>query len=186
MLRFPAYVVLASIMVLCPGEFEQEPRDGKGEELEPYLDVEAYRVYGALLPQPVPPRFLVILNETSRAYADSDDCLPHGDEFLKSWGDVVENYRMENRQRRKLLPISPVIEPSYRLYSRSKLPDSPRTHREFSSVGFNHDKTRALVFLWRYCGLLCGDGNFYFLEKKDNEWQEAEIPEGTTACSIAS
>lgn len=181
-----AHIVLASMLLLTPVQLAQEHRSGKGEELEPYLEPEAYKVYVALLARPQPPRFLVILDETSPYFADEDKCMPHGDDVQKSWGDVIENYRMENRQERRLLPIPPLEEPSYKLYPRSKLPDSPRTYREFSSVGFNDDKTRALVFLWRDCGPLCGSGRFYFLEKKHNEWVEVEAPKGTVSCMMAS
>jgi hypothetical protein len=40
-----------------------------------------------------------------------------------------------------------------------------------SSVGFNRDGTRALVYVGHNCGSLCGGGRYHFLVKKDGKWQ---------------
>jgi hypothetical protein len=39
-----------------------------------------------------------------------------------------------------------------------------------SAVGFNHDKTVAIVFMAHSCGSLCGGGEYYVLQKKDGKW----------------
>jgi hypothetical protein len=41
---------------------------------------------------------------------------------------------------------------------------------DFSAVGFNADKTVAVVSKGRWCGPACGAGNYYVLQKKDGKW----------------
>jgi hypothetical protein len=42
---------------------------------------------------------------------------------------------------------------------------------EVSAVGFNHDKTIAVVYLGYHCGEDCAGGEFKALEKKDGKWR---------------
>ncbi len=42
---------------------------------------------------------------------------------------------------------------------------------ELSAVGFNADKTVAVVYTAHHCGMLCGSGEFKVLEKKEGKWQ---------------
>ena len=51
-----------------------------------------------------------------------------------------------------------------------KYPDSGG-YMELSAVGFNADKTVAVVYTAHFCGGLCGGGGFEVLEKKDGKWQ---------------
>ena len=41
---------------------------------------------------------------------------------------------------------------------------------ELSAVGFNVNKTVAVVYMGHYCGALCGGGGFHVLKKKDGKW----------------
>lgn len=40
-----------------------------------------------------------------------------------------------------------------------------------SRVGFNKEKTQALIFVAFGCGWLCGEGNYILLEKQEEEWK---------------
>jgi hypothetical protein len=40
-----------------------------------------------------------------------------------------------------------------------------------SRVGFGHDGGQALVFVTNWCRSLCGEGNYYLLEKENCEWK---------------
>ena len=42
---------------------------------------------------------------------------------------------------------------------------------EFSAVGFNADKTVAVVYQAHHCGGLCGGGSFAVLQKVNGNWQ---------------
>jgi len=44
---------------------------------------------------------------------------------------------------------------------------------EFSAVGFNQDKTLAVLYVAHHCGLTCGGGGIRTLLKKDGKWQPA-------------
>ena len=41
-----------------------------------------------------------------------------------------------------------------------------------SAVGFNTEKTRAIVYTGSSCGALCGSWRFHLLEKIDARWKE--------------
>ena len=51
-----------------------------------------------------------------------------------------------------------------------KYPASPGILK-LSRVGFNADKSQALIFVAHSCGWLCGEGNYFVLVKKDGEWK---------------
>jgi hypothetical protein len=40
-----------------------------------------------------------------------------------------------------------------------------------SAIGFNSDRTRALLYVGHYCGSLCGGGTYHPVVKKDGIWQ---------------
>ena len=42
---------------------------------------------------------------------------------------------------------------------------------ELSSVGFDPDKTRAVVVVRHYCGGLCGSGSMLALRRTEAGWQ---------------
>jgi hypothetical protein len=56
---------------------------------------------------------------------------------------------------------------------------------EMSAVGFNADKTVAVVYMGYHCHYLCGGGTFYILQKKDGKWEPFTL-NGGTSCSWAS
>jgi hypothetical protein len=41
-----------------------------------------------------------------------------------------------------------------------------------SAIGFNSEKTRAIVYTGSVCGGLCGRWGFHLLEKVDGKWRE--------------
>jgi hypothetical protein len=43
----------------------------------------------------------------------------------------------------------------------------------FSPVGFNPERTRAIVYSGDGCGLLCGEWNFHLFQKINGSWTEA-------------
>jgi hypothetical protein len=51
-----------------------------------------------------------------------------------------------------------------------------------SPVGFNPDKTQAIVYSGSSCGSLCGRWSFHLLEKVAGKWREAP---GVTCFSVS-
>ena len=41
---------------------------------------------------------------------------------------------------------------------------------EFSRVGFDRDKKRAIIFTNHYCGVTCAEGSYAFYAKENNKW----------------
>lgn len=44
-----------------------------------------------------------------------------------------------------------------------------------SAVGFDHDKTHALLYISYHCGGLCGMGQFAYLEKRAGKWNVVKV-----------
>ena len=53
-----------------------------------------------------------------------------------------------------------------------------------SAVGFNADKTLALVYMGYWCGGLCGQGGWNLMEKQKGQW--VQIPWNGESCSWMS
>jgi hypothetical protein len=56
---------------------------------------------------------------------------------------------------------------------------------ELSPVGFNKTKTIAVVYVGHHCGLSCGGGTFYILQKKGQRWERLR-PMGASICAWAT
>jgi hypothetical protein len=56
-----------------------------------------------------------------------------------------------------------------------KYPDSGGSIH-LSAVGFNADKTLALVYVGYWCGDICGEGAYYYLKKTDGKWSDIRWP----------
>jgi hypothetical protein len=152
---------------------------------KPYVDSEAYEVYSAILPSEWPWRVahaksLVIRSETR----DYEMCLRPEKESEELVGPAISDYLKVNGKT-WLLQQQFGIELPYQLTTDDELkaalgrggwpgfytqfPDSGGWI-EFSAVGFNADKTVAVVYMGHSCGGLCGGGGFHVLQKKDGKW----------------
>lgn len=189
-MRFLFSALLLSVsLVASPQSPAKTPR------LRTFTNREAYKVYAALLPgnwsfgKP-PAKYLVMQQETDTGF--DRGCSPnlHG-----SWADVLNDYRHENRTPRLLssripieipyslappvemtdifsVPVTSPLEAWNRFYSRYPGSDG---FIAFSAVGFNRDKTKALVYVARRWGSTCGEGGYEFLVKRDGKWVKADI-----------
>jgi hypothetical protein len=54
---------------------------------------------------------------------------------------------------------------------RTRFPDSGG-YLAMSAVGFNEEKTLAIVYTGSTCGSLCGRWGYHLLEKVDGKWRE--------------
>jgi len=185
--------VVASVVVVHP----------QGQPADVISDPEAYRVYAMLFPTLWPVRAahatnLVIQTQSviKRSLTeDGSDCLPTGlptgTPLPEEWQSVTDGFKRENTRRRRLLPRLPVMGVSYRLVAEAdivrtlqppdfwegfyaKFPDSGGYYA-VSAVGFNEAKTRAMVYIETYYGLLGADGRFYLLEKNDGQWAQSKL-----------
>ena len=157
---------------------------------ETYLDPEAYVVYGAVLPENWAfgnwfrrADALIIEQETQKD-GRLPGCLPSVTGPREAWRDALESYKKEN-QSPKLLARQFPIDKHYELVPGSVIAEAFKgkgwngfyeryPHSEgiinLSAVGFNSDRTKALVFVVHYCGNTCGSQSYIFLEKKSDKW----------------
>jgi hypothetical protein len=163
----------------------------------PYEDPDAYAVYAVLLASQKE-KFLVIQSELSCAPNGSSSGIEGAAEFKKVWGVAVEDYERQFRQKRslvrnfsldvpyQLLPKADIMlafklppgtkaqlgEGWLKFYS--KCPEA-RGYYYFSAVGFDENKTHAIVQTNNWCGILCGGGYPHFFDKTDGNWHEVSV-----------
>ena len=185
-MRFLLSVILLSLPLTLSS--------AKTDKLRRYGNKEAYKVYAALLPgnwsygKPAPGTMVILQETTDRR---SDGCFP---DLRGDWVPVLENYKRDNRASR-VLSHSIRTEMPYVFVPSTEIEDMFSSHTspaegwnkfykrypdshglvEFSAVGFNSQKTKALIYVVRQCGGLCGTGGYEFLVKRNGEWVKADI-----------
>ena len=111
-------------------------------------------------------------------------CLRPQGEWQEKIGPAISDYVRSNAKPSLLQPRIKVGVP-YRLIIADELTSAIQTAgwegfyqrypdsggwMELSAVGFNVNKTVAVVYMGHHCGPLCGGGGFQVLEKKDGKW----------------
>ena len=156
-----------------------------------YVDVDAYSIYAILLesekhPQPV------IQSETDSLplITPEDMGIKGGREFRKVWAVVIKDYAKQYRTPR-LLTRSIPTKITYELVPRQKIYDLFKSEKKweafyeiypssggyysFSAVGFDPQRTHAIVQMNHSCGMLCGIGGPHFFEKQNGKWREVNV-----------
>ena len=179
-----------AVLLLMACFLPQNPVVTKDEPTTPYDDAEAYEVYSAILPsewqaRAAKSKTLVILNAT-KAYKM---CLIPEKESEELIGPAIADYVRLNekpwllqQQNFKQTPPPKLVssEELKSLFERSKWAAFYRKYEdsdgliELSAVGFNADKTVAVVYMGHSCGVLCGGGRFHVMQKKDGKWVQLE------------
>jgi len=162
----------------------------KDESIAPYNDADAYEVYAAIVPSQWQTRVtkaktLVILSPT-KSYKM---CLVPEKESEELITPAIADYVKLNektwllQQQNFKLPTPPKLINSDELkslFERGKWASFYRQYEdsdgviELSAVGFNSDKTVAVVYMGHSCGALCGGGGFHVLQKTDGKWAPSE------------
>lgn len=127
-------------------------------------------------------------------------------EFIRAFSGVFKSFEVANQQE-KLLKCGFTIQKPYKMVRTAELdaafrhlppnavhdgwegfrdsfPDS-RGYLILSGVGFNSDKTIALVYVEHRCGNMCGGSRYYVLEKHDGQWVKC-TPNGLTSEMIGN
>lgn len=165
----------------------------KGEQAEAYTDADAYEVYNAILTSR---RHVENANMSANATVfvipsltqSEKMCLEPDKESQKIIGSAISDYVKKNEKSWLLQPLLNG-ELNYQLIAPEEYGAASwergwieyyKKHPgyvnwiELSAVGFNEDKTVAVVYLRHMCGMLCGDGNFHVLQKKEGKWLPLE------------
>jgi hypothetical protein len=168
-------------------------------DAETYDVKDAYRIYGLLLPHEESYGFakgtLTIQEETVSNQDVTEPCVTP--QKAIRFKDAIADYNRLNRKKQWLLRRQFAIEKSYEVVSSdaigvllqdggwdsfyNRYPDSGG-YIIMSAVGFNKERTRAIVYMGSSCGVLCGSWRFHLLEKIDGDWKEVS---GVT-CSTVS
>jgi hypothetical protein len=157
---------------------------------KPYSDQEAYRVYEAVLPLDQigqESKTLIIRAETEPYRTD---CVRPDEQSKRVVASAIADYDKINKQK-WILQRSFHIDKPYEVLTEKKIAglrdDVAGPHGgwegleqhypgaygeiELSAVGFNPEKTIAIVYIGHYCGVLCGGGEFHVLQKEDGRWK---------------
>lgn len=162
---------------------------GQGSStVQPYEDADAYEIYSLLLPHEESYAFaepVLMIQENAVAQDITGACLRQAD--ANRFKEAIAGYYRTREKKWQFQRHFQIAKP-YRIIGTeviSALPDHPRSavsYVRMSPVGFNRDKTQAVVFIESSCGRFCGSWRFHFLEKVDSKWKEAAI----TTCVGAS
>ena len=163
-----------------------------------YTDKDAYDVYSVLLARESSSdnarSKLIIEIETSdypRFGGGQSDCLTPAENEKTIYDPVIAAYREVNKKKWLLQPKFAASIP-YQLVSAASIkeifakkgvagwedfykayPNSSGV-TSLSAVGFNSDKTLAIVYMGNSCGGLCGFGTYRLLKKTMGVWTEIE------------
>jgi hypothetical protein len=176
---------------LSPGLAKQGSKQNSGTLVELYTDADSYQIYATLLQ-----------NEGFSSYAvQSEICCDQirtdlrieGDRtFMRAWGAAIDDFARQNQKPMVLTRKLP-FDISYELLSKSdihkfavgqegwdfhkRFPSSGGFYYWFSAVGFNRQRTRAIVNMGYGClpSALCGGEQPHFLEKQGLKWQEVKV-----------
>jgi hypothetical protein len=162
-----------------------------------YDDQDAYDIYSLLLPREQSYGFakgsLVIQQETLASVKLDDSCLTP--EAYREFKDAIQDYKRHTKTM--LLQTRFESDKPYELVNTETIETLIKNHNwdEFykrypdsggilmmSAVGFNRQRTLAIVYTWSTCNNQCGLGSFALLRKIDGKW---ELVPGVR-CSVAS
>jgi hypothetical protein len=172
--------------------FGQSTSDDLKKSPQPYTAPEAYEVYSAAIPETWPIRVahakaLAIYSSTIPFDSPVESCVGTGGTHGRETDLALANYRKMNASKWALQRIFP-IQISYSLTANNDLPfQQDRRHGgliRVSAVGFNPDKTFAVVSVGHLCGKNCLGGTFFIMQKKDGKW--SSVPNVTRGCGNES
>jgi len=181
-------LVISTFLFVCLALPQAGPSTAPQVTSVPYETADAYEVYAAILPsewswKDAKAKRLVIRAST----INYNMCLQPDANSAKLIASAIMDYIQQN-QHPWLLQQRLTIEKPYVLLSLDQIesifrrspggweaftqmyPDSGGII-QFSAVGFNSDKTIAVVYSGHSCGSLCGGGEFSVLQKKGGKWQ---------------
>lgn len=192
-----ALVVFLAIVSVATSVLGQER-----SPLHPYSDKDAYQIYDLLVPheETYCTKTRVIQQETMEVQAgamDLDSCV--SPLVAPEFQDAIANFKVANSKRWLLqrqfefdrpyeLVSSETIGASFKQVEQDEGGSDPPVEagwRGFyerypgsggyvvlSVVGFNKNKTRAVVFSGASCGPLCGASSFHLFKKVQGKWTQ--------------
>jgi len=157
----------------------------------PYADKDAYLIYAILLENTKSSSFVIQSETMSWSGATPENIGIKGDRgFRKVWGIALRDFARQYREPMLLTRDIPVAVP-YALVSQQNIVAIFNSeggwntfyeryplsggHYSFSAVGFDPQKTHAIVTMNHSCGAFCGGGSPHFFQKEDDKWREVSV-----------
>jgi len=163
---------------------------------EPYDVNEAYEIYNVLLHHDqhyaLAKRMVIIQEETVSGVRHEGPLPCLTNEASEEFKDAIADYEQVNT-RRWVLQRKFTIEKPYELVSSDTIrilfeaskdgtidfakryPDSGSYVFVMSAVGFNEDKTKAIVYSGSHCPGTCGTWSIHLMQKVDGKWKEVPV-----------
>ncbi len=171
-MKSPAAILTVAVMLCISAGVAQD-----SEERQAYDVDEAYSIYSVLLPQEESFGFAIptlVIQQETVPKPNVSPCLTEG--AAKKFGGAEADFWRVNRRRWTLLRHFEINKP-YKLVSEGTIRAGLKNGDEWeyfvlSAVGFNQDKTRAVVYMGIHCGSLCGHWSFHLLEKAGHTWKQ--------------
>jgi len=163
-----------------------------------YQDPEAYQVYAAVLSLDQAARDSDILAIRREADSSSNVCPEAENKLDVDIQQAISNYEQMNSKVWLLERMFPIEKP-YELLASSEIVAAPSNGIEkwetavqqyldsagwigLSVVGFNSDKTAAVLYFEHQCRHLCSSGAFHFLRRVGDTWTPIET--GLENCAL--
>lgn len=172
-------------------------------DVKPIDDPESYAVYSALLPDRAMQgmrRTMIVIQ--AEATTDSRGCWPSGPPMETEWKSTLESLHKENAHVRTIrsgftLSVPYIVLPRADImvfftpgsldgwkHFYERYPDSGGS-LELSAVGFDADRTKALVYFAHHYEYLGGEYSYHLLRKTGGNWQDSLVP-GVNVCMMMS
>jgi hypothetical protein len=200
-IRLFSFIAVIALVLLSPlrSDTRQSSRPAA-----PYEHADAYEVYSAVLSMGGPwedSKSLVILQDLPPKdwpIGSPPDALHGNAAFRKQFDSIFRSFEQMNRQALSLenhfslqkpyqIVGSAELEAAFHRTEPGLVHDGWEGFRQsfpnssgyliLSAVGFNAEKTMAVVFVDYRCGGLCASARYYILEKRDGRWVNC-IPKG--------
>lgn len=179
-------LAFAIVFILCiSAAIAQDSTSTKAYGLD-----DAYEVYSAVLADEISSGFAtgtLVIQQNTVSKPGISACLT--DEATKRFADAEADFWHANRRDWILLRRFEINKP-YDLLSEGTIRAAFKSDGDWdgfykrhpgsggyivlSAVGFNRDKTQAVVYTGRHCGSLCGHWSFHLLEKAGGRWKQVD------------
>jgi len=180
--RMSALVSILALPLPNPSPAYQSPipqAEGTGTQkarLTLAEEQDSFEIYSMLLRSEMPPAWNISawnIAEQTRTFPglprhNIRECLLVSQEQESIYLPLFEDYLAKNQRKRTLERKFDL--PQYALVDFGRA-SAGSVVFEVSAVGFNNDRTRALVYVGHHCGSLCGGGQYHLLVKKEGKWQ---------------
>jgi hypothetical protein len=199
-----SFLITAMMVVLFPPGILSQNKSAVSQ-VTGHEDKEAYEVYSAALPMDTwyweNSRVILILGEIPPRewpIGSPRGALSGDAKFIAAFEPIFASFEAANKRAMMLQPDFQLPKPT-KLVTREELDaafqrpwgtevgdgwegfrhhfPSSAGYLILSGVGFNSDRTIALVYVEHRCGGLCGAARYYILQKRDGRWVQYS-PEG--------